>query len=115
MKPLILLLGLLFGGIVMPSGVAAAADMGADRGAMRPASGQGQTSILPFPRSARAQAVWDEGACWRDCQVTCTSGLAGCLSFDSQGRCLQATDACDRSCQRQCRVRGGPYLAPLFD
>jgi hypothetical protein len=104
MKHFIVLLSLLFGGIVMP---AAAADIGA----LRSGYAQGQTSPLPFPRSARAQAIWGEVACWRDCQQTCTWGLADCLSFDGQGRCLRATDACDRSCQRACRVRGGPYLA----
>jgi hypothetical protein len=107
MKHVIVLLALLFGGIVMPAGVPAIA---AELGAMRPVYGQGHASVLPFPRSTRAQAVWGEGACWRDCQRTCTWGLAGCLTIDAQGRCLKYTDACDRSCQRQCRVRGGPYL-----
>lgn len=104
MKHSIVLLALLFGGIVMP---AAAADLGATRSGY----GQGQTSVLPFPRSARAEAVWDETACWRDCQATCTADLAGCLPVDTQGYCVKYTDACDRSCQRECRVRGGPYLA----
>lgn len=103
MKHLIVLLAVLFGGIVMPA-------TAAELGAMESGYTQRHPSVLPFPRSARAEAVWGENACWSDCQRTCTWGLAGCLSFDSQGRCLQATDACDRSCQRACRVRGGPYL-----
>ena len=83
----------------------------ADRGGMRPGYDRGTTSLLPFPRSERAEAVWTEGACWRDCQKTCTWGLAGCLKVDGQGRCLSYTDACDRTCQRECRVRGGPFLS----
>ena len=110
MKLAVLLLALLLGGIVMPTnGSAVAADLGLSRA---PAYGHGYA--LPFPRSARAAAVWGEGACWRDCQRSCTWGLTGCLAVDSQGRCLKATDACDRSCQRDCRVEGGPYVGPLL-
>jgi hypothetical protein len=112
MKYLVVLLAVLFGGISVPAiGPATAADLGA----MRPAVSHGYVSGLPFPRGPRAAAVWGEGACWRDCQAQCTWGLTGCLSVDSQGRCVKYTDACDRSCQRDCRTRGGPYVDPLFD
>ncbi len=110
MKLAMLLLVLLFGGIMMPNSRPA---VGADLGLTR-APAYGHRFALPFPRSARAAAVWGEGACWRDCQRTCTWGLTGCLAVDSQGRCLKTTDACDRSCQRDCRVSGGPYVNPLF-
>lgn len=66
---------------------------------------------LPFPRDARAQAVWGERACWSDCQSYCTWGEAACLEHDPQGRCLKLTDRCDRMCQRECRTRGGPFLS----
>ena len=107
----IVLLALLFGGIMMPGwGRAHAADLAT----MWPAYGHRATPALPFPRGARAAAVWGEDACWNDCQATCTWGLAGCLKADNQGRCVQTTDACDRMCQRDCRTRGGPYVDPLF-
>ena len=106
MKSLLVLLALVCGGMVLPSGgPAAAADLGLTRApAMR------HISSLPFRRSPRAAAVWGEGACWQACQRECTWGLAGCLQVDGQGRCLKATDACDRSCQSDCRLRGGPYV-----
>lgn len=64
----------------------------------------------PFSRSARAQAVWDSGACWSECQSACTWDLNACLYQDTQGQCLVSTDACDRYCQRTCRVQAGPFL-----
>lgn len=69
---------------------------------------------LPFPRGERAASVWDERACWNDCQSYCTWGAAGCLKVDAQGRCLTLTDRCDRTCQRACRGQGGPLLGPLL-
>lgn len=112
MKIRIVLLALLFGGIMMLGwGPARAADLRATR----PADGHRAAPALPFPRSARAAAVWGEGACWNDCQATCTWGHTACLSVDSQGVCVKDTDACDRMCQRDCRTKGGPYLDPLFD
>jgi hypothetical protein len=65
---------------------------------------------LPFARGERAQAVWDADGCWQACQSYCTWDLNACLYTDTQGRCLAYTDGCDRSCQRMCRTRGGPFL-----
>ena len=111
MKVRIVLLALLFGAFGLPgSGPARAADLG-----LRTAPAYSRGHVLPFPRSARAAAVWGEGACWQGCQARCTWGQSACLSADSQGACLKDTDACDRMCQRDCRMRGGPYLDPLFD
>jgi hypothetical protein len=76
--------------------------------AVRP--GKLSRQALPFPRSGRAQAVWSSGACWSECGSYCAWGLAGCLTGDRQGRCVKLTDACDRTCQRQCRTAGGPLL-----
>jgi hypothetical protein len=64
----------------------------------------------PFARSARAQTVWDSGACWSECGAYCTWALNGCLYSDTQGHCLAYTDECDRYCQRSCRTYGGPLL-----
>jgi hypothetical protein len=72
--------------------------------------GSMQFHQLPFPRSERAQAVWDERACWSDCGSHCTWGLADCVQHDAQGRCLRRADRCDRTCQRACRTSGGPLL-----
>jgi hypothetical protein len=66
--------------------------------------------MLPFPRSERAQSVWASGACWTDCQSYCAWGQSSCLRVDSQGQCLAYTDACDRYCQKSCRLSGGPLL-----
>jgi hypothetical protein len=65
---------------------------------------------LPFPRTARAQAVWDSDACWSDCAAHCTWGQHACLRVDPQGLCIAWTDSCDRYCQRTCRVSGGPLI-----
>ncbi|MGI8524961.1 MAG: hypothetical protein ACR2K5_02095 [Pseudolabrys sp.] len=65
---------------------------------------------LPFPRSERAQSVWQSGACWSECGAHCAWSQSACLRVDSQGRCIAWTDACDRYCQRICRTLGGPLL-----
>ncbi len=75
----------------------------------RPAAGD-RARELPFPRSERAQAVWDSGACWSECGAHCAWGLNACLNRDAQDHCLSLGDACDRYCQRQCRSSGGPLL-----
>lgn len=66
--------------------------------------------VLPFPRSERAQSVWASNACFTDCNAVTTWDQAACLKRDSQGTCLQRADSGDRSCQRQCRTSGGPWL-----
>ena len=100
MKLAAALIGVMLGGIVLPT-LAAAADR-----TVAPA----YQETLPFPRTPRAEAVWASRACWSECQSFCTWDLVGCLRVDAQGRCLKHTDACDRACQRNCRTRGGPYL-----
>lgn len=70
---------------------------------------------LPFPRSERAQSVWASDLCWRTCQSYCGAHLIGCLKYDAQGVCLQATDHCDRYCQIGCRRGGGPLLPDFMD
>ena len=102
MKRAIALLGFLFGGIMMPGADMAAA---ADR-ILAPLP----IRTLPFPRRAAVQSVWTSRACWNACQSACTWDLPACLQVDSQGRCLNDNDACDRTCLRGCRTRGGPYL-----
>jgi hypothetical protein len=72
-------------------------------------------SSLRFPRSERAESVWASDACWTDCGAHCTWGLTSCIKNDDQGRCLAATNSCDRYCQRMCRTYGGPLVPDLFD
>lgn len=67
-------------------------------------------TVLPFPRSERAQSVWASGTCQRECGSYCAWGQTSCLARDAQGRCLKLTDDCDRYCQRSCRTSGGPWL-----
>lgn len=109
MKPFLVVLALLLGGIVLP---AAGPAMGADLKPMTAGSWRSPLyrDVLPFPRSERAQSVWASGACWSDCGSHCAWGLAGCLERDAQGQCVRLTDACDRYCQRECRTSGGPLL-----
>lgn len=109
MKPFVVILALLLGGIVLP---AAGPAMGADLMPMKASSWRSPLyrDVLPFPRSERAQSVWASRACWSDCGSHCAWGLAGCLERDAQGQCVKLTDACDRYCQRECRTSGGPLL-----
>lgn len=105
---------------VLFTGLAAAA-WGADFGRTVGAKAQPEIwrfdrhgDTLPFPRTSRSQSVYAASACWSGCQSYCTWGEAACLQVDAQGRCLELTDRCDRYCQRECRTRGGPYVAPLL-
>jgi hypothetical protein len=104
MKPSVLLLAILLGGILMPVGGPATAGDTAiwryNRHSQEPA----------FPLSERAQSVWASGACWSDCGSYTTWNLAACLDRDTQRHCLKRADAADRACQRQCRTSGGPLL-----
>ena len=104
MKPFVLALALLLGGIwLLPASPAAAGEVDMWRY-------NHHSPDLPFPRSKRAESVWASGACWSGCGSHCTWGLAACVTVDAQGHCLKWADACDRSCQRECRTRGGPLL-----
>ena len=100
-----LLLALLLGGIMLPHHGAEAADASNARHASAPLA-----KPLPFPRSKRAQAIWAGDFCWNSCQSYCSWDAVACFAHDTQGHCLKFTDRCDRYCQRQCRLRGGPYL-----
>jgi len=113
MKPWLILIALLLGGIVLLGGgpVADGEGKASDVKNWR-FSAPGQE--LPFPRSERAQSVWASGACWSECGSYCAWGFAGCLERDAQGQCLKLTDKCDRYCQRQCRTSGGPLLPIEF-
>ena len=104
--------------LLAPAGPLAAAEHGVSRYSMPVVVGphppmwryNAPNQELPFARGARAQAVWDAGACWSECGATCAWDLNACLYQDTQGRCLVFTDACDRYCQRACRTQGGPFL-----
>ena len=104
MKPSVLLLAVLLGGILMPAAGPATAGEATiwryNRHSPEPA----------FPLSERAQSVWASGACWNDCGSYTTWNLVACLERDTQGHCLKRADAADRSCQRACRTSGGPLL-----
>lgn len=110
MKPLMILIALLLGGIVMLAPAQAADFKPLHTSSPNAAPGQ----ELPFPRSERAQSVWASGACWSECGSYCAWGQAGCLQRDAQGTCLKLADKCDRTCQRECRSSGGPLLPVEF-
>jgi hypothetical protein len=107
MKQPILCTALVFGVISAAFTAPAGA---ADLAVYHRAVGPGAFRALPFPRSARSQAVWASDACWHDCGAHTTWTLAGCLRHDAQGTCLVQADSSDLACQRTCRTRGGPYL-----
>lgn len=70
-----------------------------------------QPDRLPFARTSRSQAVYASDACWSECQAYCSWGQSTCLKTDPQGLCLKYTDRCDRTCQSDCRSRGGPFVS----
>jgi hypothetical protein len=109
-----LLVAAILGGIVMPFGAGAvAADakpVDTQPFETKPWRYNDHSDTLPFPRGDRAQSVWSSGGCWSECGSYCAWGAADCLTRAPQGHCLKLTDACDRSCQRQCRSSGGPLL-----
>jgi hypothetical protein len=76
--------------------------------------GDVQFHPLPFPRSERAAAIWDERACWSECGTRTAWSMTACLQYDAQGRCLRRADRADRFCQRACRTLGGPLVTGLF-
>jgi len=114
MKPSIMLLALLLGGILAPA--AGPATASEQNRALRnsPWHYTAQNRELPFPRSERAQSIWASGVCWSECGSYCAWGQNGCLERDAQGQCLKLTDKCDRYCQRECRSSGGPLLPIEF-
>ena len=66
----------------------------------------------PYPQGKRAAAVWASDACWRDCASNCTWKMEYCMRSGSNAdACRPHLDACDRSCQRNCR---GIWSGPLF-
>jgi hypothetical protein len=94
--------------------IVAASALAADTRAGAPWRGNMQFHSLPFPRSERAAAIWNERACWSECGAYTAWGLAACLQYDAQGRCLRLADRADRFCQRACRTTGGPLVSGLF-
>lgn len=98
--------------ILGPVAPAAAAELSTLR--MRQFTDQ-PVRTLPYPRSERAEAVWNERTCWSECGAHTAWGMAACLQYDNQGRCLRLADRADRYCQRECRTMGGPYVPDIFD
>jgi hypothetical protein len=74
--------------------------------------GKGIVHVSPYPASKRAASIWLADACWRDCSRHCTWQMETCLRAAGApaDACRPHLDACDRSCQRTCRLRGGPLL-----
>jgi hypothetical protein len=66
--------------------------------------------ISPYPQSKRSAAVWAGTNCWNDCQTNCGAQFSMCNTSYGPDACRPALDACDRSCQRTCRIKGGPLL-----
>jgi hypothetical protein len=76
----------------------------------------GIVHVSPFPAGKRAASVWASDLCWHDCTTSCTWKMETCVSGASADICRPHLDACDRSCQRSCRTRGGPWLGLIdFD
>jgi hypothetical protein len=94
-------------GLLLTAGLhaAEAADVGSWRKPAPPA-----TVYRVIPRSPEASLVWAADACWRGCAMDCGRHYQACLSVDAQPNCTAQNDACDRFCQRECRLYGGPLL-----
>jgi hypothetical protein len=69
------------------------------------------TAYRVIPRSPAASLVWAGDACWRGCAMDCGRHFQVCLSADAPANCIAQNDACDRFCQRECRLYGGPLLS----
>jgi hypothetical protein len=65
----------------------------------------------PYPQGRRSTSVWVSDACWRDCSASCTWKMETCVRSGNADTCRPSLDACDRSCQRECR---GPWSGPLL-
>jgi hypothetical protein len=74
--------------------------------------GKGIVHVSPYPAGKRAASIWLADACWRDCGRHCTWQMETCLRAARAPAdiCRPQLDACDRACQRACRIRGGPLL-----
>ena len=74
--------------------------------------GKGVVHVSPYPAGKRAASIWLADACWRDCGRHCTWQMETCLRAvrAPADACRPRLDACDRACQRSCRIRGGPLL-----
>ena len=68
------------------------------------------TTKRVIPRSPAASLVWAGDACWGGCAMDCGRHFRACLSAGAPENCIALNDACDRSCQRECRAYGGPLL-----
>ena len=82
----------------------------ADVGGWRKPVAAPVTPYRAVPRSAAASLVWAGDACWRGCAMDCGRHFRACLSADAPENCIARSDACDRFCQRECRLYGGPLL-----
>jgi hypothetical protein len=70
----------------------------------------GSVHVSPFPMSKRAASIWKSDACFRDCTGQCTFGYTDCIRSVGEDRCRPQMDTCARTCQAECRRRGGPVL-----
>lgn len=61
--------------------------------------------------SRRSAAVMASTPCWSDCVSTCGAGFQACLRADWPKRCFTLNDACDLTCQKACRLIGGPLVS----
>jgi hypothetical protein len=57
----------------------------------------------PYPQSPRSASVWNNDACWKDCQASRAASLSACIQSGGSDGCRPQADASDRTCQRSCR------------
>ena len=80
------------------------------------ATSAAQAAAPAFPRSKGSESVYASGLCWRDCQSTCTWGLAACVQAAPARIGLRSTNRCDgATAQIECRPRGGPLVPDLLE
>jgi hypothetical protein len=71
----------------------------------------GPVRVSPYPQSKRQASVWASDACWRHCESSCAWNMEYCVRSTDPDACRPHLDACDRSCQRDCR---GPWAGPIL-
>jgi hypothetical protein len=109
MKPLTAL-ALAAAALLAASLVAQAGEYSYDNRPVITFPGSRMLHVSPYPVGKRAAAIWKSDACWRDCTADCNWRMTACLQDNDADACRPYLDACDRSCQRSCRTRGGPLL-----
>ena len=102
--------------LVLLAAVPAAADTAASRKIHRHAVRTHHVAaVAPVPLalrtlSKRSAAVLASTPCWRGCTALCGYDFQACLRVDVLVGCIDDNNACELTCLRECRLKGGPLV-----